>query len=248
VLFATCLADLVTQCAQVTALVSPRLVSLFRRAFPEIEVLEDGAAAVLDGRSFDYHSALGSLPRWLRRERASFKSSGAYLVPDPTMRAKWALRLGALGSGRKIGICWRSGLLTPDRQHQYAPAAAWQSLLTIPGVEWVSLQYDESEAELVAWEQATGVRVHRWPGEDLKNDLESVVGLIACLDAVVTAPTAVSSFAGAVGVPTYQVDSGSDWTVGDGERSPWFKTLQLASKRPGEGWEAAINRATGLIG
>ncbi|MEO8453349.1 MAG: tetratricopeptide repeat protein [Gemmatimonadota bacterium] len=247
-LFATCLGDLVTQGATVTASVSPRLVSLFRRSFPGIEVVPNGDAHALDGRSFDYHSALGSLPRWLRRDRASFRGDGAYLVPDPNLRAKWAARLGTLGSGRKVGICWRSGLLTPDRLRHYPPAEAWHSLLTIPGIEWISLQYDDCEAELVAWEKVTGIRVHRWPGEDLKNDLESVVALIACLDAVVTAPTAVSSLAGAVGAPTYQVDSGSDWTAGGEARSPWFKTLQLASKHPGEGWEAAIDRAKVLLG
>ncbi len=232
-LFLTCLPDLVEAGAQVTVAVSERLVSLVTRAFPEVRVVADDLTTPPAGE-FDWQVGLASLPRWVRRTRGAFPAAEALLAPDPVQVEQWRARLASLGEGRRVGLCWRSGLVTPDRQKQYAPLVAFRSLLETPGITWINLQYDDCEAELTAIESQWGRRIHRWADVDLRNDLESVVGLLANLDAVVTAPTAVSSLAGAVGCPTWQVDSGSDWTVFGGSRSPWFPSIQVAALRPGE--------------
>lgn len=249
-LFLTCLPDLVSRGAAVTVLVSPRLVSLVARAFPTVTVLADGPAALPAEARFDCQIGLASLPRWLRRDRGAFPARGDFLVPDPNARARWADRLAALPPGPRIGLCWRSGLVTPERRRHYAPLGAFRALLATPGVVWVNLQYDDCREELAAIEREWGITIHRWDGEDLKNDLESVVGLLAGLDAVVTAPTAVSSLAGAVGRPTWQLDSGSDWTVFGEARSPWFPTVAVAARRPDEtDWTSALDRIRdGLAG
>ncbi|MEO8449716.1 MAG: N-acetylglucosaminyltransferase, partial [Gemmatimonadota bacterium] len=196
---------------------------------------------------WDWHSPLGSLPRWLRRKRSDFPANGAYLVPDPARRARWRARLDALGPEPTIGLCWRSGLLTPDRRRHYAPLTAWARLLAVPGVTWICLQYDECGDELATFEQLAGIRIHRWPDEDLKNDLESVAALVAELDGIVTAPTAISSLAGAVGARTWQVDSGSDWTIGGERASPWFPTVEVVPRRLPESWDAVMDRVAGGI-
>ena len=251
-LFLTCVPDLLSAGAALTLLVSPRLVGLVTRAFPDARVLSDDSHSRPPGPAgiepFDYHVPLGSLPRWLRRRAGAFPPVGAFLAPAPEQLAKWRARLDALGAGPKIGVCWRSGLLTSERRRFYPPLAAWAPVWRVPGVTWVNLQYDDCDAELSEIERVHDAIVHRWPDEDLMQDLESVVGLVAVLDAVVTAPTVVASLAGATGAPTWQVDSGSDWTVFGGERSPWFPTLTVVGREPGPGgWSRALARiADGL--
>jgi hypothetical protein len=121
--------------------------------------------------------------------------------------------------------------------------------LKAEGVVFVNLQYDECAAELEAIERDWGVRVHQWPGENLKDDLESVVGLLATLDAVVSAPTAVTSLAGAVGLPTWQVDSGSDWTVFGEQRSPWFPAVSVVAKRAADAdWSTVMSTVADTLG
>jgi hypothetical protein len=246
-LFLTCLGDLVRGGARVTLLASPRLVSLLERAFPDVEVLPDRPGAVGPSRRFDLQSPLASLPRWLRRHRSAFPPAGAFLVPDAGQQATWAARLETLGSRARIGFCWRSGLLTPERKRHYAPSSVWLEVLRTPGVAWVNLQYDDCDAELEAFEAETGIRVARWAGEDLRDDLESVTALVSLLDGVVTAPTAVGAIAGATGVPTWQVDSGSDWTAFGEETSPWFPTLRLVCPRAGESWEGIAARLARML-
>ena len=246
-MFLSCVPDLLATGAIVTLLVSPRLVTLVRRAFPGADVLPDdtGSGQAVE---FDCHLPLGSLPRRLRPTRASFPPQGDYLEADPAQVAKWRDRLAQLGPGRKVGICWRSGLLTPERRRHYAPLDAWAPVWRVPGVVWINLQYDDCEGDLTVIEAAARSRIHRWAGEDLKGDLESVAGLITSLDAVVTAPTVVSSIAGAVGTRAWQLDSGSDWTALGEDRSPWSPSVRLIRKGAGEaGWEAATERLAATL-
>ena len=239
-LFLTCLIDLVAAAADVTALVSPRLVSLISRAFPDVRVVADEAGGLPTG-PFDFQSGVASLPRWIRATRSSFPATGAYLAADPAQAAKWRQRLDQLGPGRRLGVCWRSGLMTPERQRHYPPVRALLPLFELPGIHWVNLQYDDCGEELAQVERELGVRICRWDGEDLKNDFESVAGLISVLDGVVTSPTAVSSLAGALGLPTWQIDSGSDWTAFGECRSPWFPSLRVVGRTPADpDWDRVI--------
>jgi hypothetical protein len=218
-LFLSCLGDLVAGGAEVTVVVSPRLVSLVARAFPAVTVVGDRPGAVAPEARFDGHVPLGSLPRWLRRTRSAFApgtgaaGAGRYLRPDPGIAARWAARLASLPAGRRVGVCWRSGLQTASRARHYPPWEAWAPVWAVPGVVWVNLQYDECGAVLGEL-RARGV----------------------------TAPTVVSSGAGAVGTRSWEVESGSDWTVlGAGDRSPWFPSLRVVRKGPGPGgWTSAV--------
>ena len=55
--------------------------------------------------------------------------------------AAWQSRPAALGGGPKIGIVWRSSLTAYERQRHYSELTDWQPLLSLPGVQFVNLQY-----------------------------------------------------------------------------------------------------------
>ncbi len=241
ILFATCVPDLVALGAEVCLAVDPRLAGLYRRALPEVRVIDDGHWG--DG-PFDVHVPIGNLPGLLRRTRSDFRPRWSYLVPAREQVALWGDRLRSVGPGLRVGICWRSGLRTVDRRRYYAELEQWRPVLALPGAVFVNLQYDECEAELVAVEAALGIRIHRWPQADLREDLESVAGLLWHLDVVISAPTAVTSLSGAVGTVTWQLDPGTDWTVFGEDRSPWLPAVQLFRRRAGESdWSGAIGAA-----
>jgi Flp pilus assembly protein TadD len=233
ILFTTCVRDLVAAGGEVTLIASPRLVPLLQRSLPGVEVIPDathgGAADHRDPGDFEYHIPLGSLPRFLRQYRDAFPIDGKYLVPESASYTRWADRLDTM-DGIKIGICWRSGLRTAARERQYTSLEEWGPLFQLRGVHWINLQYDDCAAEIEAAEARFGIKIHRWPEENLKDDLDGVTGLLNTLDAVITAPTAVSSLAGAVGVPTWELDAGGDWTAFGEERSPWFPSIRMVRR------------------
>lgn len=240
ILFATCVRELVAAGAHVTLAADPRLVPLFDRAFPGVSVIADGSWA---NASFDCHAPLGDLPRYLRANRAAFPSDARFLVPDSAAATRWAGRLDGLGSGLKVGICWRSGMRSAERDRSYTSLDQWAPLFELEGIHWINLQYDDCSAEIKAASKQFGVTIHRWNSENLRDDLESVAGLLWNLDAVITAPTAVSSLAGAAGVRTWQVDNGADWTAHGEERSPWFPTIRVVRRSYGStDWSPVLER------
>jgi tetratricopeptide (TPR) repeat protein len=238
ILFAGCVPDLVEQGAKVTLAVDPRLVSLLARSFPGADVVADRD---WDDRLFDYHAPIGGLPRWLRGDRADFPERWSYLQPDRGHLAAWRERLAPLGSGLKVGLCWRSGLRAGGRDRFYCPLDAHDPLFALPDLTWINLQYDDCEAELGAVERRRGVRVHRWDDVDLKHDLERVAALTWHLDLVISAPTAVGSLSGALGIETWQVEAGNDWTGFGERRSPWMPGVTMYRRAPGDrAWNGVI--------
>ncbi|TWB25366.1 tetratricopeptide repeat protein [Nitrospirillum bahiense] len=230
-LFASLYPDLAAQVGRLVIDCDPRLAALFARAFPGAVIAPAGR--VLDGGGApvpDAALSAGDLPALLRPDLASFAGGPtAYLTADPALVALWARRLAALGRGLKVGLCWRSGLRTEERGRLLYPQLdEWDPLLRLPHVHFVSLQYDgaAAEPELVAAEARLGIRIHRWPDLDLRDDLDGVAALISGLDLVVTAGTAVSELAGALGVPCWRLGATFEWTrLGSGAR-PWFPAQQ----------------------
>ena len=251
-LFATCLPDLIVDGASLTLIATPRLTTMLQRAFPSVTVVPDPGTTRLvlpaDARPIDYHIPLGSLPRLRRTSRERFPVRSAFLIADAPLAAKWQARLATLPAGPRIGICWRSGLMTDDRRRFYSSLTDWGSLFALRDCQWVNLQYDDCEPELVEAERRFGIRIHRWPGEDLRNDLETVVALMAQLDAVVTAPTLVSAFAGGLGLPTWQPNLGSDWTAFSESTSPWFPTLRVIPRHAPDTWQDTLGRVAAELG
>lgn len=234
ILFAGCLRELVAAGAEVTFAATDRLVSLFARALPGVRVVADGQWGET---GFDVHIPVGSLPRYLRSTRTAFPMEARLLTPDSALATRWATRLDQLPPGLRVGICWRSGLTTHERAQQYTELGAWAPLFAVSGVQWINLQYDRCEEEIVLEERRHRIKIHRWKRENLKDDLESVVGLLWNLDLVITAPTAVASLAGAVGVRTWQLDSGVGWTWHGEDRSPWFPSIARVRRPHGaDGW------------
>lgn len=239
-MFGTALPDLAERLGPETLVVEvdARLTGLVGRALPGVTVRAQTVAPT----DADAHLPMGSLPRLLRPGLADFPARPSWLAPDPLRLAEWRDRLAALGPGLRVGLCWGSQNMLGERKASYTTLADWAPLLTLPGLIPVTLQYDGREAEIAAVEGQLGVTVQRWPGTDLKNDLEGVAALIAGLDLVVTVASSVGEMAGALGVPVWRFGPAGDWTaLGTGVR-PWFPSMRLWSTRPGEGLPDVLAR------
>lgn len=208
----------------------PRLVGLFTRSFPTAVVRaqklpkDDGDAP--ERPDADIHVPAGNLPGLLSPKGLEGFNGTPYLAVDRVRSAKAQEWLESLPAGLKVGICWRSRLVTTRRRNNYASVSEWLPLFSVQGIQVVNLQYSARPEEIDAL-QADGSRLHMMPGLDLSDDLEGVAALIANLDLVITAPTAVGEMAGAVGTPVWRLVGDRDWsTLGAGTR-PWFSSMRL---------------------
>jgi tetratricopeptide (TPR) repeat protein len=231
-MFATCLPELANLNGTVIVESDPRLVGALSRSFPQFLIR---AESFLPGQGmqsfyndFDLHVPLGSLMRYFRRDLVDFGRSNAFIKVDPEKMVKFSSRLAPYKKEhRLVGICWRSGKVDPVRSLGYTQLDEWGEVLQNPNVKFVNLQYGDCERELCAAEEKYGVEILRWPDVDLKDHLDDVFALMACLDLVVSVQTAVLMMAGAVGVRTVGFRSGGWSFFGLTDRDPWNLRKQL---------------------
>jgi tetratricopeptide (TPR) repeat protein len=251
ILFASCLPDLIAVAGHVTVACTGRLVSLYARSFPQADVIDARRITppAVEPIAIDYHCAAGALPGFFRPTIASFPARAAYLTPDATRVRTWRERLATLPPGLRVGISWRSSMMTADRARGYATLDQWGPLLQTPGAVFINLQYDECALALATAEDQFDVHVHSWPDLDLRDDFEGSAALISNLDLVITIGNAVGELGGALGVPTWRLSPSplSEWTMLGTSGRPWFPTMRLWQATDVDDWGGLVSRvAEGL--
>jgi hypothetical protein len=221
---------------------------LFARSFPAAEAIPRTDPPHPSTRQAELQTPAGSAGRWLRpsleRFPRGFPHDKGYLRASAPRVSHWRARVGALGAGFKAGICWRSGLMAGLRRLDCTDLRDWDPVLTVPGVHFVNLQYDDCRAELDHALARFGVPIHGWPDIDLKKDIDEVAALMTALDLVVSVGTSVACLAGALGRPVWQLtltSSGDLWTMGQ-SCVPWFPSMRIYERSFDQKWEAVLER------
>lgn len=241
-----------------------RLVPIFQRSFPEAKLLPEK----LDGKNdwyredCDLHLPAGNLMQYFPYTQeemdlfnypeddieAAFvcgeRSKGAegYLKPDPERVAEMAERVAALPEGLRVGICWRSQYSHRDRDIHYTKLEMWESILRVPGITFVNVQYDQREDEMQAVEKEFGCKIHRWDDLDLKQDLEGAFALTANLDMVISTSTSPSRIGDAVGAEVWLMMAGGSQTMQPPEGEFGIKNRIVWRRHWTEEWPVLINR------
>lgn len=234
--------DMVALGGALTLECEPRLVGLFQRSFPAIEVVPRPFAAAERGEiAFDAVCPMGTAGKFLRAAPSAFPRHRGYLVPDPDRVSEMRRRLADAGPPPYVGLCWRSGMTGAFRSEFYVDIDALAPVLKRDGVTFVNLQYDDAIAEVTRARERYGAVLHRWEDLDLRDDLDGAAALTVALDLVVSAATSVSTMAGALGVETleFRPFAVPEAHLVDG-RCPWFPSVRFVDKRASEPWDGVF--------
>ena len=231
IMYLSCLPDLISTGMNIIVETDERLIPLFSRSFESC--LIRGQKYELhshDRRSFiedyDFQIPVGSLPSIFRKNINDFYNKKPYLLTSQELKLEFKNKLNNLSFNKlKIGICWRSGYLSPERNFEYTKLIDWGPIFSINNIDFINLQYSECERELQEAESLFDIKVIRWLELDLKNDFDSTSALMANLDLVVTVGTAVNPLAASLGVPVYLM-SGKGWPNLGTDFYPWFKNVK----------------------
>ena len=227
ILFGSCLPDLRSLGAErIIVECDPRLVPTFQRSFPEFMVRSQiyySNNFRSPNNDYDYEIPLGSLMRQFRRSISDFGRSGPYLKADPSLVEEFEERLKPHRDLPLIGICWRSGKLSPVRNLSYTVLEDWLPVLQSDKFRVVSLQYGDADAEIDEIKSKFAVDIVHWGDLDQKNELDKVFALMTCLDLVVSVNTAPLRMAAAIGAPVLSVEKRGWARLGEGSNaSKWF--------------------------
>jgi len=246
IMFASCIADLRRLAPRVLLECNTRLAGLFRRSFPEVEVIGNDRARAPDWMG-DYSDIaakvlIGCLPRHFRPSLESFPRHAGYLRADPARVEHWRRRLAALGPGVAVGISWVGGALHTRRVLRSLPLDRLELVLGLPKTHIISLQYTDCQAEIEAFGERTGIRVHHWP--EAIADYDETAALVTALDRVITVTTSLVHLTGALGKPaSVLVPALAEWRYGDaGDTMPWYPSVRLYRQARAEDWRTVMRR------
>ncbi len=254
--FGTCLPDVIEAVGpdgQVLIAVEPRLVDLYQRSFPTA-IVGGHRAVRIEGRLHRYcpfmeevgardgkadaWTPMASLCAVYRPALEAFPDRDGYLTPDPAKVARWKGELEALGSGFKVGLHWKSLVLTGVRARYFSSFERWKPVLTAPGCVMVNLQCGDVSEDLAAAETA-GVRI--WtPPMNLKDDLDDLAALSCALDLVIGPGIAGTNIAAAVGARTWLIHAPDDWHLLGTDRYPFYPRVRTFATGGFDGWPRAI--------
>lgn len=228
ILFSTCLQDMHDTNLDIIFECDPRLVGIFQRMYPRFEIRGESINAnnYSSMNDFELHVPIGSLPKYFRRNIVDFNKKIPKFSPLETAVNFISQKLQKYSNKILVGICWRSGKLSIERNLNYTALSDWGPLLTDPRYKFVNLFHDDCENEIQAVEQKFNIEILRWQDIDLKNDLETVLALVSQLDCVVSVGTAVSVIAAAAGVNTLVLLQRSWVLLGQNDQYPWFPSAR----------------------
>jgi Flp pilus assembly protein TadD len=260
-MFARCFGGLIDEGAQLHLALHPPLARLMATSFPKARVWAS-------------HTAAGSTrqpeQRWLQaagpldlqapvcslgalRLAGGVPPTNAYLTADPRDVARWAERLGALATpgARRVGLAlgtrqarWNDdGVTQAVRKTLTAEAAA--GLADARNVAWIGLHDRETAGLLADVPRLSVIDPSPWI-----TDLADTAALIANLDVVVSADTAVAHLAAAMGKQVIlMLWWNADWRWGVARAdSYWYPHVRTVRQEAPGRWAGVVEHVLRLMG
>jgi tetratricopeptide (TPR) repeat protein len=192
---------------------------------------------------FDWHCPMQSLPLALGTTLDSIPGATPYLFADSAVAAAWHERLAPLAAaGPRIGLVWAGNprshwpeAAKVDRRRS-VPLARLAPWFDIPGLQFFSLQPGGAAA-------AAGLKLIDYM--DSMHDFADTAALVANLDLVISADTAVAHLAGALGRPVMLLDRFDHcwrWLAGRLD-SPWYPAMRIYRQPAPGDWDAVVAEA-----
>jgi hypothetical protein len=209
------------------------------RLMSRVEGVERVLGASID-IDFDIHCPLLSLPFRFGTKLESIPANVPYLWADPDSLRFWHDRIAGLGKGRPaLGLVWSGNPAHPRdkcrslRLSDLAPLAEVSSIAAL-----ISLQKGAASHELRS--PPDGLNLVDWTGE--LHDFADTAALIASLDLVISADTAVAHLAGAMGKQVWVLlPYTPDWRwMLHRSDSPWYPTMRLFRQETRGDWTAPL--------
>ncbi len=257
IMFSTCFPDIIEQAGQAIIGVDERLTSLFSRSFPKASI--HGVSRYSGGETqvsdfdwlqnyppVDFFVLAGSLPRFFRPTIDSFPKTSNRLIPEPDRLTHWRKRLDKMGSGKKVGICWRSIRKNEELDGIYPLLELWEPLLASPGFQFVNLQPGITPQEVDSLKSKFGIELMEFQELDLVENLDDTSALISALDGVVTTLVYTQWLAAAVGTPVWSIARGNrknQWGFLGEDAYPWFPEMNVCLEEENDLLHRAFGRA-----
>ena len=242
IFYAGMLNEIKPYAASITVCVDHRLAPLFQRSFGNMRVISRQMLA--PDAHFDAHLPMGNLGRYLRRGFNAFPETVRPYLYACADRARY-LRAQIARENRLIcGLSWisKNSAIGTDKSLRLQDL---EPVLTLPGIDFVDLQYGDTTQEQAALYAATRLSLKRVAEIDNFNDIDGLAALIQACDVIVTVSNTTAHLAAALGKPVLLMLPFSQgllwyWHT-DRTDNPWYPTVKPFRQHTAGDWHGVIN-------
>jgi tetratricopeptide (TPR) repeat protein len=229
-MFASMLPEFQKLCSKLIVKVDFRLIPLLARSMPK-EMMFFPSNHALAEAEYDEHIPMGSLCGYFRAHESSFGGvRDGYIVADKerTVSIRETLKKSDSPNKRICGISWKSKNEKSGAARSLA-LRTFVEILSSCDVDFVSLQYGDTDEEIRQVRSELGVDVRAYKNVDNLNDLDGLASLIQACDVVVSVDNSTVHLAGALGQDTrVLLPYVSNWRwLMDRDDSPWYSSVKL---------------------
>lgn len=209
-------------------LAEPRLVPLYRRSYPEVDVRStatDQESAIVEA---DIVASYETLWEHLGSSEQSIVEGFTPLQPDPALVHQFRSKY-KVGGRPLVGISWKS-----RNENKDCPLLAdWAEMMKSLAADFVSLQYGDLKDDIDALRRLSASNLICDDGVDSMRDLDGFAAQVSALDAVVSISNTTAHMAGALGIKSVVIlddKSHLPWPY-DLSWSPWYPSTMLIRRR-----------------
>lgn len=240
IMFARYLPLFVEKGARLLLNIPQSLENLFKRSFPEIEIVNFGEQGNLP--DFDAYCFLMSLAYLFKTTPGSIPFAKRYLMADKQKVAAYKEKYFK-NNDFKIGIKWKGN--PKGESQREIPLSAFLQLLDVPKVKLYSLQKGDGIEEL----QDVPKNVEIVDLGSTFVDFDDTAAAIENLDLVITCDTSIVHLAGALGKKTWLLlHSYPDWRwLLNEDRSNWYNSVTIFRCDDDNNWDNLLARVNKKI-
>ncbi len=238
----------------------PRLVSIYERNFPMATVMgfKDKVSLgtrtryypLLDEMSpnpkIDFAIPIGSLPNFFWRTSVDMiETASGHLKPDDSLVQTITARLPDAAGRKRIGISWRSGKASFERNAGYLNLPNMLHLIRNMDALFVNMQYSITDEEQRALMDVLGDRYVTLENVDLKTDIEANFALASAMDLVIGPAISTQVFAMTTGTRTWVVNHGYPWWAfgqKDVTHPPFSPNCEFVIRHSLETWQTFLDQ------
>ena len=226
----------------ITVLIDPRLISIFKRSFPHFKFIDSFHSS--NKQMFTHQLSIISLGGFFRSHVSTFNKLREFFLKTNEAN-DLSIKSKINNNGKLIcGLSWRS----LNKKSGNKKSLELESLLPImrmPNIHFVDIQYDDTSEEIKKFNQKYGIDIQTLNGLDKFNDIESILSLVKCCDFIISIGNATAHFAGSIAKKTYLIlPHGMDavWYWHNDNQSIWYPSIEIFRQQKINDWRAPINK------
>ena len=220
-----------------------RLFPLLKRTLGDKNIRYIDKKQQIDEANYDFHIAMGSLPKYLRSSLKSFHDAKQFILKvDQNQSDQIRHQLLDDQFDKIIGISWKS--YSTSIKNKSLSLEQFVLGINSPKIKFVCLQYGEVKEEIKHLKTKYGIEVYEMEEIDKFNDIDSLSALIKACDEVISIGNITVPLAGALGCncKALMIKNNSWWWGNNDTHSYWYSSIKLFRQTENGEWNHPLKQ------